>query len=736
MAIEIKKSVCYFCKGYCPVLVHSENGRLIRVEEDSSDPAADAIFPRTSGCVRRHNAKEFMYHPDRLNFPLKRAGEKGESKWKIISWEQAFDEIAEKLQVIKDKFGAEAIAGAKGTFRNKNFQSRFFMLLGSPNSTSQGKICSGPLFTVSNALFGWACVRYNLSGGLTVIGGTTPKCIFLTGTNPHESWPRVAKTVRDCKKKGGIIITVDPRETEMTKLSDLWLQLRPGTDTALFMSMINVIIEEELYDKEFVEKWCYGFKKLTERAREYAPEKVADITWVPANKIKEAARVLGNNKPFYTWNGMGTEQLHNGIQAIHARFILAAITGSIDAEGGTYLGKPGKIRTLDDLSATDKLSKEQRQKQLGADRFKLMSFPGYDLIAENTMRVHGTMPCGELTTLSSPHQPTMYRAMITDKPYPVRALITHAHNPMAAQANTKLVYKALKSLDLHVVMDYFLTPSAELADYVLPVASWLERPDFMGDYGGEQALPSSIPGEYDRKNDYEIFRELGIKLGQQWPWKDLYEVFDYLLEPLGISFKQFLKREKHEIPNVEYKNYEKTGFATTTGKAELYSTILEKLGYDPLPYYEEPPETLISNPELAKEYPLILITGGRFRPLFHSEFRQIDSLRRRHPDPLVQANPETAKRHGIGDGDWIWIESPRGRIRMKCTYHEGIDPRVIHCEHSWWFPELPGEEPWIHGIWESNVNVLTDDDPDHCNPMSGGWALRTALCKIYKCKTY
>jgi anaerobic selenocysteine-containing dehydrogenase len=264
----------------------------------------------------------------------------------------------------------------------------------------------------------------------------------------------------------------------------------------------------------------------------------------------------------------------------------------------------------------------------------------------------------------------------------------------------------------------------------------MERPDFAGDYGGVQALPSSIPGEYDHKNDYEVFRALGTRLGQDWPWESLEEVFDYWLEPMSMTFEQFMKQEIQVPSPIEYKSYEKTGFATGTGKAELFSTILEKLGYDPLPQYEEPPETPISRPDLAEEYPLILITGGRFRPLFHSEFRQIESLRSQHPDPLVQVNPETAKDLGINGGDWVWIESPRGRVMMKCELFKGIDHRVVHCEHGWWFPELPGEEPWLHGVWRSNVNVLTDDAPDNCNPISGGWPLRTALCKVYKVKQY
>ncbi|MDP2645749.1 MAG: molybdopterin-dependent oxidoreductase [Desulfobacterales bacterium] len=736
MARESKKAVCYFCKGYCPVVVHSENGRLISVEEDTTDPGVNAIFPRARGCVRRLSAREVMYHPDRVNYPLKRSGERGESKWRPISWEQAFDEIAAKLQKIKDQYGPEALAGVKGTFRNKNFQTRFFMLFGSPNSTTAGKICAGPLYAVSNAMFGWTGGRFSLPGGHRLIGGITPKCVFLSGTDPDQSWPRVARTVRDAKKSGGKLVVVDPRETGTTKMADIWLQPRPGTDTALFMSLIDVIIREGLYDKDFVEKWCHGFDRLAERARDYPPERVAAITWVPAEKIREAARMLGENKPFYSWNGMGTEQLHNSIQAIQARFILAAITGSIDAEGGTYLGRPGPGRTMEDVSEVAGLPLEQRQKQLGADRFKLQSFPGYDLIAANTLRMWGKLPFGEQTMVASPHQPTLYRAMITGKPYPVKALIIHAHNPMVVQANTKLVYKALKNLSLSVVLDYWMTPSAQLADYVLPVASWLERPDFMGDYGGEQALPSCIPGEYDHKNDYDIFREIGLRLGQHWPWETLEGVFDYMLEPRGLSFKQFMERGNQDRPRIAYRNYEKDGFATPTGKAELYATVFEKLGYDPLPQYEEPPETPLSMPELSKDYPLILITGGRFKPMFHSEWRQIESIRRQHPYPLVQIHPKTAQSLGIDDDVWVWIETLRGRIRMKCRRFDGINPQVVHCEHGWWYPELPGEEPWLHGVWESNVNVLTDDEPDHCNPINGGWPLRTAICRVYPCTFY
>jgi anaerobic selenocysteine-containing dehydrogenase len=472
---------------------------------------------------------------------------------------------------------------------------------------------------------------------------------------------------------------------------------------------------------------------------------VAEITWVPAEKIREAARMYATNKPAISYNYMGLEQLANVIEALHARFILPAITGNIDIKGGD-LGRPPTAQYVSEaeIELNDKFPTEQKEKQLGADRFKLLSWTGYDLVQENVKRVWGQqLPRAHH---SFAHAPTVFRAMLTDKPYPVKAMITLASNPMVTYANTKLVYGALKTLELYVVMDFWLTPSAELADYVLPSASWLERPcistacDTAGFIAaGEAPLPAVKEAEYERRTDYEFWRGLGIRLGQEeyWPWDTLEEAYSYRLSPLGYNLKDFVaKTGGHASVGAGYQKHEKVGFATPTGKLELYSTILEKLGYDPLPRYYEPPESPISTPELAKEYPLVLTTGGRFLPMYHSEHRQIESLRRQHPEPIAQINPQTAVELGIDDGDWIWIETPSGRIRQKCQFFKGIDPRVVHAQHGWWFPELPGEEPWLHGVWESNINVVTSDDPEQCNKISGGWPLRALLCKVYKVKKY
>ena len=203
-------------------------------------------------------------------------------------------------------------------------------------------------------------------------------------------------------------------------------------------------------------------------------------------------------------------------------------------------------------------------------------------------------------------------------------------------------------------------------------------------------------------------------------------------KPIELSFKEFMNQGGFLSAPKEYKRYQKVGFATSTGKIELYSKTLEKLGYDPLPEFREPAETHYSRPDLAEEYPLILITGARVQPYYHSEQRQVQSLRKMHPDPVMEINPKTAKELGIEEGNWVWIESPRGRIRQKCRFFDGIDPRVVHAQHGWWFPEEDGAEPSLHGVWKSNCNVLIDDDPDVCNNISGGWPLRGLLCKVYR----
>ncbi|MBW1945753.1 MAG: molybdopterin-dependent oxidoreductase, partial [Deltaproteobacteria bacterium] len=708
-----------------------EGNRLVSVEPDEDFPGTKSSYPITKGCPRRRNVIEYFYHPGRLNYPLKRIGDRGENKWQELSWEDALAEIGGRIKKIIDQYGPEAIATTSGTGRTHDeIRQRFFNLLGSPNHTGAGQICYGPFCVMSHVLFGWRV--------FPVIRPTT-RCVILWGGGGPRYWDvfwRAAKKAR--KENGAKIIVIDPRGIDATRHADLWLQIRPGTDTALALGMIHHIIREGLYDRSFVETWCYGFDELRKRAEKYPLEKVAEITWLPVEKIRQAAEWYATLKPGVVNHGMGIEHQANSIELLQAHFILAALCGNIDEKGGDIFTNPypGIIHEQE-VAAHERLSQEQINKTLGIDRFRLMSRIGFDLTQKHVERVWGNEAFARSSYEIFAHGPTLYRAVLTGQPYPVRGMITLSSNPMVTVPNTNLVYKALKSLDLYVVVDFFKTPSAELADYVLPATTYLERPwiwAYSGIVGSDRALPKTIAGQYDRRDDFDVWKGLGLQLGQEadWPWETLEELYDYRLKPVGLTFREFMDQGGYLSSPKIYKRYEEEGFATATGKIELYSKTLEALGYDPVPKFYEPPESPYSRPDMTKEYPFILITGGRHLPYYHSEHRQVKSMRKMHPDPIMQIHPETAEKLGIKEGDWVWIESPRGRIRQKCQLFEGIDPRVVHAQHGWWFPEEDGSEPSLHGVWKSNINVLTDDDPAVCNVISGGWPLRGFLCKIEK----
>ncbi|MDZ4245923.1 MAG: molybdopterin-dependent oxidoreductase, partial [Dehalococcoidia bacterium] len=688
--VEIKKAICNWCKGECGVLVHVKDGRLIKATEDPDFP--EKVWPRTSGCSRLRAVREWFYHPDRVNYPLKRAGERGSGKWQQISWEQALDEVADGLKKVIAQYGPEALSFTMGTaYKQENpLMTRFFALLNNPlNFASATNVCFWPRSMVANAIVG-------MFPNFSIRPST--KCIVWLGAEPLVSRPGPALAMRQALKNGAKLIVMDPRRTMSASMAHVWIQLRPGTDAAVLMGMVNVIIEEKLYDAEFVEKWCYGFEQLKERAKEYPPEVVEKISDVPADQIREAARVYAANRPGAMLEGMGIEELTSNAEVLHARWILAAIVGNLDVEGGEELTGPDpNILTLREMEPKVGFKPEVMAKQLGADRFRFLAYPGQSLISANMAKVWPRLPWQGIIS----HGPMMWRAILTGEPYPVRATITVASNPLLTLPNTKLIYKALKSLDLYVVVDYWRTPSAELADYILPPASWMERPmlwDFQG-YdcwikAGETSVPPSVPGLYEHKVEYEIWRELAIRMGygDYYPWKNLEEHFDERLKPIGYTHKDYVNKVRCSWKGGHYKKYEKVGFATTTGKAELVSTVMEKTGYDPLPHYEESAETPVSQPELAKEFPYVLITGGRIRYYLHSDFRQIDSVRKLYPHPLVQINPVTAAKLGIKVGDWVWIETLRGRVRQKAALFDGLKPDVVHAEHGWWFPELPGED--------------------------------------------
>jgi anaerobic selenocysteine-containing dehydrogenase len=383
------------------------------------------------------------------------------------------------------------------------------------------------------------------------------------------------------------------------------------------------------------------------------------------------------------------------------------LTGNIDIPGGDILGM-NIIRPYPVLK--ENLPRGILKKRIGAEQFKLLG--------------------GFRAFLPSAHIPGVFNAMRTGEPYRIRALLNFGSNPLVSIANATEVYQSLLKLDLLVVADMFMTPTAALSDYVLPAAFWPEVNQLVElPYVAENAVlaQQKVIEVGLCRPDEEILIDLARRLGLPGSEESLEDILNYRLEPLNQTFAD-LKQAAMYFPAHEYRKYEKNGFNTPSKKIELYCNALNRMGYGALPTFEEPPESPVSQPETAKQFPYVLTTGSRRIEYFHSEHRQIKTLRKRRPDPLAEVHPDTATRHGIDDGDWIYISSARGKIKMKAAVTTDIKKDVVNIEHGWWFPEKPAPD---FGVWESNANMLTSNAPPY-DPAFGTYQLRGLLCSIEK----
>lgn len=697
----VLKSVCRSCHGGCGVLLHVRDGRLVKIEGDREGPLNHGRL-----CPIGTVTLDIVYNPKRQHHPMRRIGPRGSGQWARITWDEALDEIAARLDAIRKEFGPEAIALGTGTGRHHiRWVSRFGNALGTPNWCEPGFAqCFHPRVNTCILTFGDFPVSDFTSG-------TPPACMLFWGHNPLNSGPdgETRFNVREALDTNPKIIVVDPRETDLAKRAEVWLQLRPGTDDALALAMLNVIIDEELHDAPFVARWTHGFDQLRDHVRPFTPEWAEPITWVPAEKIRAAARLFARTRPAMLDWGCAIEHTPKCVQTIRAISMIPALTGNIDIPGAWVFGMKGTGRFP---SLIENLTPEQNAKRLGADRFKLLGGEGADLPAA--------------------HIPTLLQAMREGKPYPVKAFLVFGNNTLTTYANTKLVHESLMKLDFMVCADLFMTPTAELADIFLPAALWPELDQLAGlpTVAGNVVLANQRAVRVGEcRPDEEIFVDLARRMKLPVGTESVEEVLDGMLARGGIAmtFAEFKKKGSVVVP-FKFRKYEDGGFKTPTGKIELYSTRFEAMGYAPLPTYVEAPETPLSRPDVAKDYPLVLTTGARIPNFFNSEHRQVEKLRKAYRDPQADIHPETAARHGIKKGDWMWIETRRGRTRQRARVTTEIDPRVIAAQHGWWFPEDPAPD---YGVWKSNVNVLTDNTPPY-DPQMGTYQLRALLCRVAK----
>lgn len=710
----------------CGVILHVKEGKLVGVEGDPENPITQGRL-----CVRCLNLPDYVNHEKRILHPMKRAREdRGKDKWEQITWDEAYDIIERETNRIKETYGPETIVLFSGTGREAVQYSYplCFAVLGSPNScfALSGYSCMGPRAAITDFIVGCGYPEIDIAGYFPNRYDderfTLPEYVIIWGKNPIYSNPDgfFGHAIIDMMKRGTKIITVDPRITWLASRAEYAITLRPGTDAAVALGMMNVIISEDLYDHDFVENWCYGFNELKERVQEYPPSKVAEICWIEEEVLVGAARAFakaGNSS--IQW-GLALDENSNGVQAAHGILNILALTGNLDVPGGIALGRAmlvGKWRTE---------TRKALPEGVWERRIGYKEYPGY-----SAAQAH-------------PQPDIMLEALETGEPYQLRMAWYQSSNLLApsCSAQPKRWHKALQKMEFAVGTDIFMNPTImALADIFLPLASYAEHDGMVLTHFGRNisyavSAMNKALDVGDVRSDLEICFELGKRMNPDfWPFDTVEDFFSDMLEPgYGITFDE-LRNGSVFQPNFEYYKYEKgmlredgkPGFETVTGLVELKSTLFELFGDDALPYYQEPVLSPL-NPELA-DYPLVLTTGYRNVASFHSEHRGIESLRAITPDPLVEIHPDTAAKYGIKEGDWVCMENPYGKAVEKAHLTQIVHPNVVNAAHGWWYPEQDGEEPNLYGVWKSNINSLV---PHHAVGKIGfGAPFKCIVCKIY-----
>ena len=712
------------------VKVVTKDGKLIRIEGDDNNPI-------TTGRVNALNLalREYTHHPDRIIYPMKRAVEdRGKDKWERTSWDDCLETICEKVRYYWETYGHESIVCFGGTGREAciYYYALTFSVLQSPNCcyTQSGWSCYGPRCSIADYVLGAGYPELDYAGHLPGSYDdpryTLSKWVVVRGKEPLPSNGDgfFGHCLVDMMKRGTHIISIDPRVTWVgAHDGNINVQVRPQTDTAMALGIMNLMFQNDEYDHEMAENWIFGIDELKERAAEYPVDKVSEITTVSVETIEKVAHIIGTERPIgWAW-GLAFDQNKNGVQLSQAMILLAALAGSIDSPGGLTLGPPSALLGKWRMEQRGAMDDEIWQLRIGA-----AEWPGL------STGMATTQPDETLNTME------------TKQPYQLRFAWFNSSNFLAptCSAQPKRWHKALlESIEFCVIQDLWMTPTAmAVGDWFLPMATWAEHDGIVLTHYGRNTV---FMGPMNKAlqvgecmSDIEICLMFGSKLTPNWwPWLDsnwmpgdkdgaaidrteldaaVDKFFSDQLAELDMTFND-LREEGLYQPGAhgfEYKKYEKgllrfdgePGFNTITGQIEANSILYASWGEDPLPYYEEPNYSQVSRPWDAEKYPLISTSGSRRYSSFHSEHRQVPSLRQIDPWAWVQINPTTAKEYGITEGDWVEVYNMFGEARFKAEITPVLKDGIINCAHGWWYPEQDGEEPNLFGVWKSNFNSL------------------------------
>jgi len=670
-------------------------------------------------CPRGMHAKEIVYSNDRLLYPQWRVGARGLGKFKRITWEDAYNTIADNLHRIAKQYGPEAVCiyTGRGNFEfglNEAFApagtvessaNAVLFPFGSPNTTGVGALC----YASYGMLAGRACFGDVVRNMREDVGNAD--LILIWGENPATDSPPInVRHIRQAEQRGARVVVIDHRRSETARATRAeWLRVRPGTDGALALGMLHVLIKEDLYDHHFVEHWVHGFEELCTYAREFSPARVEQITGVLSEKVVELARAIGRARGCSILMYSGLEYSNSGLQAIRAVWALQAVAGHLDVPGGKMFAMRNRLQLNRLLTEPPK----DAPKPIGSE-----TYPLYNEVRKEA------------------HAAALPQAILEDKPYPIRALIISGASIITSWPKPALWRQALSALDFLVVINRFPTADSQYADVLLPATTLFEIESYMIYDGYVQLRRRVIEPRGEARNDYLIFAELANRLGYGHLWPQTEEaLIEYVFHDTGLSLAELRAHPEgmwFHLPEMHFRKYEtgelradgRPGFETPTGKFEITSEWLRVYGYDPLPVYTEPTEGPLSQPELTRHYPLVFNSGARTQTAFRSQHHNIPSLVSRQPKPLVHIHPEDAKRREIEDGDPVYVVSPRGRVPFFARVTEDIVEGAVEVN-------MGGGGPLGPAAWQAaNVNALTDFE--NRDPISGFPVFKALLCDVVR----
>jgi anaerobic selenocysteine-containing dehydrogenase len=678
--IRTVSTLCRMCPQNCGIEVTVEDGQPVHLKGSKKHP-----FNKGWLCTKGLASLDLYRSPERLTTPYIRKN----GKLEPVGWDEALSFAAEKLIRLKETYGPESVAfyygeGA-GHQEMKYYVQRFANVFGTPNFSGVGSICN---------------FARTLADTLTLGGVTKPdipnsKFLMIWGGNPFASnEPLQLRDIRKFKKRGGQLVVIDPRKTEVATMADVHLAIQPGMDRILILNMIHAILREDLWDKPFTEKWVHGFEDFyqTVTADRFSPERGEAVTGISADIVRNVARSYAETKPAGNYMGNGLEHHASGIRTMRLVAIMKAITGNVDVPGGDLFTYPPKLKNM------TKPLPDPFVAPVGLDDFPVFC----------TLRK-------EARALSLP------RAILEERPYPIKGMVITSGNTTMEWPNSQQVRKALQKLEFLMVIDIVNSPDSRYADVILPACTFFERDEHhVNIYQNLHSISlrqQVVEPKYGLP-DQMIWVALAKAMGYEkyFPWKNCREGIDYLLEDLGVTYQQIISMGGvYEYDRRRYRQYEEKGFRTVTGKVEIFSEKLKSFGFDPFAVTDI--DTFIDSDIENKAFPLSLTTGGNLLPFLHWQYRYIPRLRKLNPEPLFEIHPTTAEQYGVSENEIVEITTKDGSIQLKARITETICPDTLHIPQGW---------------EAANANELTS--PLEADPISGFPNLKSLKCRVRKVK--